>query len=88
MNATARSALEDYLHTIPPAAVVLFPSEKTGHALRERALGYLMTKYATHARTPTCSRMTCGIALGIGWPKPFHCIAWPKSWDMTRSTPP
>lgn len=47
LNATARDALGEYLPTLPESpAAYLFPSEKTGEALTERALGYLIKKYA------------------------------------------
>ncbi len=50
LNATARAALEDYLPSLASDGAVLFPSEKTGQALQERALGYLVAKYAAQAR--------------------------------------
>src|SRR6059058_616545 len=40
LNATARNMLEEYLPTLPPDAVYLFPSGKTKETLSERALGY------------------------------------------------
>jgi integrase/recombinase XerD len=46
LNATARAALEEYWPTLPEGTVYLFPSEKTGKALTERALGHLIKKYA------------------------------------------
>jgi integrase/recombinase XerD len=50
LNATARAALTTYLATLTDDVTYLFPSEKTGQALTERALGHLIKKYATHAR--------------------------------------
>ena len=50
LNATARSALAAYLPTLPGDAIYLFPSERTGHALTERALGHLLAKYAQAAQ--------------------------------------
>ena len=50
LNATARSALIKYLQTQPQESMYLFPSEKTGNALTERALGHLITKYARLAQ--------------------------------------
>lgn len=50
LNATARLALIQYLETLPPEDLYLFPSEKTHCALTGRALGHLITKYATQAR--------------------------------------
>jgi len=50
LNSTARAALSAWLATLPPDAAYLFPSKKGGGALTARALGYLLTKYATLAR--------------------------------------
>ncbi len=50
LNATARKSLEEYLPTLPPEAVFLFPSCKRAAALSERALGYIVKKYADAAR--------------------------------------
>jgi len=55
LNATARKMLEEYLPTLPPDAVFLFPSGKTRAALSERALGYIVKKYARVARLPDVS---------------------------------
>ena len=55
LNATARKMLEEYLPTLPPDAVFLFPSSKTKEALSERALGYIVKKYAASARLPDVS---------------------------------
>ena len=50
LNATARQALQDYLPALASDAASLFPSEKTGAALTERAVGYIVRRYATYAR--------------------------------------
>lgn len=50
LNATARIALRTYLATAPKDSMYVFPSEKTGSALTERALGHLIKKYAEQAR--------------------------------------
>lgn len=50
LNATARKALEEYLSTLPANAISLFPSGKTQKALSERALGYIIKKYAERAK--------------------------------------
>jgi len=50
LNATARKALEEYLSTLPPESISLFPSAKTNEALSERALGYIVKKYADRAK--------------------------------------
>ena len=50
LNATARKALEEYLSTLPAGSISLFPSGKTKEALSERALGYIVKKYAKRAK--------------------------------------
>ena len=49
LNATARKAVREYLVTLPATATCLFPSEKTGAPLTERALGYVVQRIAAHA---------------------------------------
>ncbi len=55
LNSTARDALTAYLATIPKDAPALFCSHKTGAALTERALGYLIAKYAALAKVADVS---------------------------------
>jgi integrase/recombinase XerD len=50
LNATARKALEEYVATLPTNTISLFPSRKTNEALSERALGYIIKKYAAEAK--------------------------------------
>lgn len=50
LNVTARRVLEEYLPTLPFDTAFLFPSEKTKEALSERALGYIIKKYADRAK--------------------------------------
>lgn len=50
LNATARSAIAEYLPTLSAETVFLFPSGKTREALSERALGYIIKKYAHVAK--------------------------------------
>jgi integrase/recombinase XerC len=50
LNTTARKALEEYLSTQVSQTVFLFASPKTKKALSERALGYIVTKYADAAQ--------------------------------------
>jgi integrase/recombinase XerD len=50
LNATARKVLEEYLSTLPSESISLFPSVKTNDALSERALGYIVKKYADRAK--------------------------------------
>jgi integrase/recombinase XerC len=55
LNSTAREALTAYLATLPKETPALFCSHKTGAALTERALGYLITKYADLAKVEDVS---------------------------------
>jgi integrase/recombinase XerD len=55
LNATARSILNHYLETLSPECSYLFPSEKTRRAITGRALGHLVTKYATQAQVADLS---------------------------------
>ena len=55
LNSTARDALTAYLTTVRKEAPALFCSHKTGVALTERALGYLIDKYATLAKVEDVS---------------------------------
>ena len=55
LNATARKMLEEYLPTLARDTVYLFPSNKTNKALSERALGYIVKKYARAAKLPDVS---------------------------------
>jgi integrase/recombinase XerC len=50
LNATCRAALEKYLPVLPSNSPFLFPSEKTGDRLTERALRHLIQKYRKAAR--------------------------------------
>jgi integrase/recombinase XerD len=50
LNTTARKVLEEYLPTLPHETVFLFPSVKTKESFSERALGYLVKKYAHAAK--------------------------------------
>lgn len=55
LNATARETLKEYLPTVPATSPILFPSGKTGLAMTERALGYLLRKYARFANVQDVS---------------------------------
>ncbi|MGO4108880.1 tyrosine-type recombinase/integrase [Paenibacillus sp. YAF4_2] len=50
LNATCRAALEKYLAVLPSDSPYLFPSEKTGDRLTERALRHAIKKYMKSAR--------------------------------------
>jgi len=56
LNITARKALEEYLPTLPAGTSFLVPStNKREKALSERALGYIVKKYASSAKLPDVS---------------------------------
>ncbi|GCE15640.1 tyrosine-type recombinase/integrase [Tengunoibacter tsumagoiensis] len=55
LNTTARSILNQYLETLCQDCQYLFPSEKTHRSLTGRALGHLVTKYATQAQIAALS---------------------------------
>jgi integrase/recombinase XerC len=55
LNSTVRDALSLYLVTVAPDAPALFCSQKTGAMLTERALGYLIAKYARLAKVTDVS---------------------------------
>jgi integrase/recombinase XerC len=52
LNATARTALADYLATPAQAAAFLFLSQRTGTQLTPRGVGFLIKKYAQKAGLP------------------------------------
>ncbi|WP_219838004.1 tyrosine-type recombinase/integrase [Paenibacillus sp. R14(2021)] len=49
LNALCRTSLETYMAILPPGSHYLFPSEKTGERLTERALRHLIQKYMSAA---------------------------------------
>ena len=81
LNATARKVLEEYLSTLAPDIVFLFPSSKTKEALSERALGYIVKKYAASAKLADVSPHNCVIVSAIAWLNSFRYTDWRKSWD-------
>jgi integrase/recombinase XerD len=50
LNVTAHKMLEEYLPTLLPDAVFLFPSDRAKKAPSERNLGYIVKKYAQAAK--------------------------------------
>lgn len=88
LNATARAALDEYLPTLPEGATYLFPSEKTGKALTERALGYLVSKYADQAGlsevSPHCLRHRFGYRMAES--VPLHRLAQIMGHDSLDTT--
>lgn len=87
LNATARKALEEYLSTLPSESVSLFPSGKTKKALSERALGYIVKKYAIRRSSSMLAHMISVTALGIAWLNLSRSIGLRKLWDMTHWIP-
>jgi LuxR family transcriptional regulator, maltose regulon positive regulatory protein len=55
LDATAHSVLEEYLPSLPAQSPWVFLSEKTHKALSERALGYIIKKYADLAHVADVS---------------------------------
>ncbi|HLZ60520.1 MAG TPA: tyrosine-type recombinase/integrase [Ktedonosporobacter sp.] len=55
LDATAHRALQEYLPLLPASAPWVFLSEKTQKALSERALGYIIKKYADLAHVADVS---------------------------------
>jgi LuxR family transcriptional regulator, maltose regulon positive regulatory protein len=55
LDATAHSVLEEYLPSLPAQSPWVFLSEKTHNALSERALGYIVKKYADLAHVADVS---------------------------------
>ena len=55
LNSTAREALTAYRATVAKDSPALFCSQKTSGALTERALGYLIAKYAALAKVEDVS---------------------------------
>ncbi len=55
LNSTAREALGAWLASLPAGATCLFPSRKGGASLSERALGYLVARYAALAKVADVS---------------------------------
>jgi hypothetical protein len=84
LNATARKVLEEYLPTLPLDTIFLFPSGKTKGTLSERALGYIIKKYASSAKLREVSPVIYATVSVIAWRSLFRCIGWPKLWSMTH----
>jgi integrase/recombinase XerD len=89
LNATARKILEEYLPTLPPETVLLFPSRKRAAALSERALGSIVKKYADEAPLAAVSphdvrhRFGYRLAEGVPLPRLAHIMGH-DSLDTTR----
>lgn len=89
LNATARSVLREYMATLPPNTVHLFPSEKTGDALGERMVQLIVKKYAEMAKindlSPHDLRHRFGYRLAES-NTPIHRIAQIMGHDSYNTT--
>lgn len=88
LNGTARAVLAEYIKTLPADANCLFPSEKTGKALTERALGYLVKKYAQRALLSDISPHDLRHRFGYRMAKvvPLHRLAQIMGHDSLDTT--
>ena len=88
LNSTARTALVAYLAMHPGAVSVLFTSGKTGQALTERALGYVIAKYARQARLSNVSPHDLQHRFGYRMAKlvPLHRLAQIMGHDSPDTT--
>lgn len=88
LNATARKMLEEYLSTLPSHAVFLFPSSKTKKTLSERALGYIVKKYADTAKLVDVSPHDLRHRFGYRMAKsvPLHRLAQIMGHDSLDTT--
>ncbi|QHW29859.1 tyrosine-type recombinase/integrase [Paenibacillus rhizovicinus] len=77
LNETCRLALNEYLAVLPSESDYLFPSEKTGARLTERALRHLVHKYVKAAHLEGLSahdlRHRFGYAMAVH--TPHHALA-------------
>jgi len=80
--------LAEYIKTLPADANCLFPSEKTGKALTERALGYLVKKYAQLALLSDISPHDLRHRFGYRMAKvvPLHRLAQIMGHDSLDTT--
>ena len=85
LNRTARDALSAYLTILPQGATYLFPSrkqERSGVAVSpigERALIYIIGKYADQARVPDLSPHDLRHRFGYHMAQSVPSIAWLNS---------
>ncbi len=88
LNSTARAALGAWLATLPPDTACLFPSRWGGGPLSARALGYLLTKYATLARVGDVSPHDLRHRFGYRMAKtvPLHRLAQIMGHDSLDTT--
>jgi integrase/recombinase XerD len=88
LNTTARSSLHQYLETLSPECLYLFPSEKTQRALTGRALGHPVTKYAIQAKVADLSPHDLRHRFGYRMAEvvPFHRLAQIMGHDSLDTT--
>ncbi len=88
LNATARAILVQYLRILPANAAYLFPSDRTGTALTERALGHLIAKYTQHAHLTGVSPHTLRHRFGYRMAQtvPLHRLAQIMGHDSLDTT--
>jgi integrase/recombinase XerD len=88
LNATARKVLEEYLSTLSPESISLFPSGKTKEALSARALGYIVKKYAERAKLVDVSPHDLRHRFGYRMAKsvPLHRLAQIMGHDSLDTT--
>lgn len=88
LNATARRMLTDYLETLPASCAYLFPSDKTGVALSERALGHVVKKYAMLAHVQDVSPHDLRHRFGYRMAEtvPLHRLAQIMGHDLSDTT--
>lgn len=88
LNSTARKALEEYLAKLSGTPVFLFPSRKTREALSERALGYIVQKYAEAASLINVSPHDLRHRFGYRMAKsvPLHRLAQIMGHDSLDTT--
>jgi integrase/recombinase XerC len=88
LNITARTALAEYLPTLPGGSLLLFPSHKTGRELSARGLGYVVKRYAALAWLPDVSphdlRHRFGYRLAAA--TPLHRVAQIMGHDSLDTT--
>lgn len=87
LNSTCRAALARYMATLSDCPY-LFPSEKTGHRLTERALRYLIQKYMREARLTGLSAHDLRHRFGYVMAKntPLHRLAQIMGHDSLDTT--
>lgn len=88
LNSTCRAILEKYMAELSPGSAYLFPSEKTGNRLSERALRHVIQKYMKLARLEGLSahdlRHRFGYVMAVN--TPLHRLAQIMGHDSLDTT--